>query len=143
MGRITNADKSEVLRSLTVEEYGNKAIFSSRNGNGTLSVTVKDPKREERNSLRQFVEGIAQAAVESGESITDLNAILAEMDKRDEAATETWGDRKEREFSISFWLEPEIMAAISNVYDDNDLNVNVSSTIREALSGGTSNTKGF
>ena len=136
MARIVNADKSEVLRSISIDEYGNKATFSSRSGSGTLSVNVKDPKRAERESLRSFIEAIS-------EDETPILTILAELDKRDEDATQKWGERLPNDFSISFWLEPPVMAAIANVYDDSDLSTDVRVAIREALSGDAVNTKGF
>jgi hypothetical protein len=140
MARITTADKAEVLRSVTIEEYGSKAIFSQRNGSGTLSVTVKDPKREERKTLRSFIETLDS----SGMTPLEVEqAIINELDSRDEKATQSWGDRLPVDFTVSFWLEPNTMAVIANVYDDSDLQTDVRSTIREALSGDTVNTKGF
>jgi len=143
MARIVNADKSEVLRSISIDEYGNKATFSSRSGSGTLSVNVKDPKRAERESLRSFIENLVNAAEDDSADLIGRGDILAELDKRDEDATQKWGERLPNDFSISFWLEPSVMAAIANVYDDGDLSTDVRVAIREALSGDAVNTKGF
>jgi hypothetical protein len=145
MARITTADKAEVLRSVTIEEYGSKAIFSQRNGSGTLSVTVADPKRAERESLRRFIVELrdSQTSLDTAADESGFDKIIAELDERDEKATQSWGDRKPNDFTVSFWLEPNTMAVIANVYDDSDLQTDVRSTIREALSGDTVNTKGF
>jgi hypothetical protein len=150
MARITDAGKDEVLHELTIEEYN--TLMRSRvnnEGSGSITIEIRDPKRDERNSLRTVIEAKAVEAVADESTIEDFVAeIVEEIEARNAKAVHQYGEKKDQPLphSISIWVDADVAAALANLFSTDNLTNDARKAIREALetaSGNPNITKGF
>jgi hypothetical protein len=128
MARIKDATKREVLEAITVSEYDTElTVRRQAGGDRYVTVTLADPKRTERESLRNFILGIPS------DEESPLTTILAELDDRDAKATDTYGEKAPRRLTISLWLEQPTARALANVLGEETLDSTTTEGIRAQL----------
>lgn len=143
MSRIVDAKKVEIIRDLVIEEYNANLTFRmDANGSGNIAISLPDdPRVEARNRIRKWAN---EQDVEN-DAIEFRAALLAKLDEYDTATQMTWGKDKGKQlpYSTTVWLDASILRALVDMFSANDMSNDVRTTIREALSGTTTDTKGF
>lgn len=133
MSRITKATKREVVSQLVIDEYSDCTLTLNMgtDGSGNFDLSIPDPKREERESLRKFIEdGLA-----GGDGL-DPYDIIKELARRDEASVNTWGADKgqPRPFTKTIYFDRDVATVMSTTLAGREVNYETAEIVKRAVS---------